>query len=77
MRYNITFNWAKLHNYDLEVHGFCILGEKKGAFDFMKAVGSEEELSEGGKRSDLDMLQWNQIRCISIMGKVLKKGGTS
>lgn len=43
----------------------------------MKAVGSEEELSEGGKRSDLDMLQWNQIRCISIMGKVLKKGGTS
>lgn len=31
--------------------------KKKGAFDFMKAVGSEEELSEGGKRSDLDMLQ--------------------
>lgn len=38
---------------------FVFWGEKKkGAFDFLKAVGSEEELSEGGKHSsDLDMLQ--------------------
>lgn len=36
---------------------FAFWGKKKGAFDFMKAVGSEEELSEDGKRSDLDMLQ--------------------
>ena len=83
MQYNaMIFYRAKVHNYDLEERSFYIV-RTKGAFDRTKALGSKERcLPEGGKGlSDLDMLQWNQIRCIlSIIGKayskVLKKGGT-